>query len=308
LFNLIIEKYANINNAELQKLKKLINSLVLKPLEYLYERTKYWTGQEKLSWLLGFYMGDASIIRNNKTRRNNVDLETSKLSTLLPFIVMTSYITSKPILVRFYLRTNSFAKYKMRAFSHIPNEYMKIFVSKDVVQISKILMNYPYKSFIAGFLDSDGSIQPRIRKRGKSKIRLSFEPEITFYEYDPKILLLIKDILVKNLGIRSNIVFGYKGMFYRLRILSKKYINTLLKEIEPYVLNIERYPKLVISRRILSGKLNLETAINILSKLKEYERYCKEDTNNLINLMNKHRLVLNIYENEIKIQEAYYSN
>jgi len=259
---------------------------------------------------LGFCLGDASIDRGHKTGKvNEIDLETSKLSTMLPFIATISHIASEPIVLKFYLRGNSFVKYKMRAFSRIPENYMSILSLKDVSQISCMLSRMKsYGPFIAGFLDSDGSIQPRIRKRGKYKTRLSFEPEVTFYEFDPEILELIKNILESSFGVRGNIVFGHKGNFYRLRITSKRYIRTLLKYIEPYVLNPERYPKLIISNKILSDKLDLDTAINTLSRLNTFQKKIKQETAKLIQLMNKNHLALLISKSKIEIQEIYYRN
>ena len=296
------------SNIELHKLEKLVVSLIVKPLKYLYSKTKYWSEQEKLSWLLGFCIGDASIDRNHKTGKfNEVDLETSKLSTMLPFITMITYITNKPIVLKFYLRRNSFAKYKMRAFSHIPDKYMNTLSSKEISQINDALgISRLYEPFIAGFLDSDGSIQPRIRKRGKYKARLSFEPEVTFYEFDPNILAFIKNILEENFNIRGNIVFGHKGTFYRLRILSKTHTYTLLARIEPYVLNPERYPRLIISDKLLSSKLDLSTAITILLKLNINQKRLKQNTATLIRLMNKYNLAIYISKNRVEIRRTYY--
>ncbi len=165
----------------------------------------------------------------------------------------------------------------MRAFSRIPSEYASILSSKEISQINNVLSNNGlYKPFIAGFLDSDGSIQPRIRKGGKYKTKLSFEPEVTFYEFEPNILIFIKNILREIFNIQGNVVFGYEGTFYRLRIFSKKHIHTLLTHIEPYVLNLERYPRLIISNKLLSSKLDPSTAITILLKLNMYQRQIKQ--------------------------------
>ncbi len=212
---------------------------------------------------------------------------------MLPFIAMITHITNEPIVLKFYLRRNSFAKYKMRAFSRIPGKYMSILSSKEISQVNNALNSSGlYEPFIAGFLDSVGSIQPRIRKRGKYKARLSFEPEVTFYEFDPNILAFIKNILKENFNIRGNIVFGHKGTFYRLRILSKTHIYTLLTRIEPYVLNPERYPRLIISNKLLSSKLDLSTAITIILKLNMCQKRIKQDTTILIYLMNKYKLAI----------------
>lgn len=86
---------------------------------------------------------------------------------MLPFITMITPITNEPTVLKLYLRRNSFAKYKMRAFSRIPDKYMNILSSKEISQINNALSSSRlYEPFIAGFLDGDGSIQPRIKKRG----------------------------------------------------------------------------------------------------------------------------------------------
>ncbi len=100
----LIKDQINTTSIELQKLEKLVNSLIAKPLKYLYSRTKHWSEQEKLLWLLGFCVGDASIDRSHKTGKfNEVDLETSKLSTMLPFIAVITHITNEPIVLKVLL-------------------------------------------------------------------------------------------------------------------------------------------------------------------------------------------------------------
>ncbi len=96
--------------------------------------------QDLYSWALGFTVGDASIDRRFLAIKR-VDVETSRLSTLACFIVVFNKLVNTPIELKFYVRYNSFARYKVRALVRVDKDFLNKLTPKQPCQLKDMLLD-----------------------------------------------------------------------------------------------------------------------------------------------------------------------
>ncbi len=282
----------------------LVNKLFASPLTYLYQRISKWNQEELYAWALGFSVGDVSLDRAYLSLKR-VDLETSHIGSIVCFIAVFRKLAIAPIEIKFYERSNSYARYKMRAFVKVTKETLSKLASKYPHELKEIFDNEEYfLPFLGGFVDSDGSIQPYVKTRGKKTIRLYFEPEITLSEENKEVLEYLSKVLLKRYLIRSSVKYGFKGNFYRLRINSIKDVCIFVQLVSRYLLNIERIPKALIIKSYCNGTIkSVQRIKEIYNRLRSAQKILKSNLTNLIQLMVKNRLKLIIQENRIIIEQ-----
>ncbi len=274
------------------------------PLRELLKRVIKWNPLEVHAWAFGFSLGDASIDRAYlQTKR--IDVETSRLGTLICFLTIFLLLATPPIKIRFYVRKDSRAKYKMRAYAKVSRELLELLASREFDKFNVFEEDYMFRSFLAGIIDSDGSIQPYVKKRGKKKQRLYFEPEVCIINSNTKLLEEIQKQLFSKYSIRGNVVYAYTPGVYRLRINSLESVYNFLKLTDNHLLNIERLPKAKVIQLYYKNKITIEELIKINKRLKDQNYKIHKILQSFILTMNKNKLVLVVDENgKIDINQA----
>ncbi len=287
---------------KMDEIKTLVGKLFSSPLVYLRQRISKWNRDELYAWTLGFNLGDASIDRKY-LHKKRIELESSHIATILCFIAGLSKFIGAPILLKFYLRDNSFAKHKMRATVKVSYHELVELSHKHPNEIENIVADDNLlKPFLAGFMDSDGSIQPYVKSRGKRIRRYYFEPEVCLLEQDIDLLKMLSAYLSKHYGIRGSVVYGFNGNVYRLRINSQDSVYRFIKLIKNYLLNIERLPKAKLIEYYLDNKIkSLEELRNIYNNLRTSQKNLIRLSKRLIELMVINRLNLLFTSDEIVI-------
>ncbi|MCD6488475.1 MAG: hypothetical protein J7K21_04545, partial [Desulfurococcales archaeon] len=193
---------------KMDEIKTVVGKFFSSPLTYLYQRISSWDREELYAWTLGFNLGDASIDRKY-LHKKRIELESSHIATILCFIAGLLKFINAPILLKFYLRDNSFARHKMRATVKVSYHELVKLSYKHSNEIENIIADTNLlKPFLAGFMDSDGSIQPYVKSRGKRIKRYYFEPEVCLLEQDIDLLKMLSTYLSKYYGIRGSVVHG----------------------------------------------------------------------------------------------------
>ena len=287
---------------KMNEIKTLVGKLFSPPLAYLRQRISKWDREELYAWTLGFSLGDASIDRKY-LHKKRVELESSRIATILCFIAGLSKFIDAPILIKFYLRNNSFARHKMRATVKVSYHELVELSYKHPNEIENIVAdNNLLNPFLAGFMDSDGSIQPYVKFRGKRIKRYYFEPEACLLEQDINLLKMLNVYLGKHYGIRGSVVYGFNGNVYRLRVNSQDSVYRFIKLIKNYLLNIERLPKAKLIEYYLENKIkSLKELRNIYNSLRTSQKYLIRLSKRLIELMVINRLNLLFVNDEIVI-------
>ena len=259
---------------------------------------RHWDIHEKLSWAYGFTYGDASMYRLSYDFRR-IDVETSHIGTLIAFLSIFTYLAEEPIIVRTYIRRNSFSPYKIRAYAYTGYTIYDILRQKNIVNVLEYIKEnrHLFKFFVAGLIDSDGSIQPLIKKRGKGKIRLYFEPEVSIVNKDLNLLDTVNRLLWSYYQIRNNLVSAHTAGCYRIRINSREDIKKLLDIIKDKILNIERRKKAILTLQYLKP-LTQEMAVQLKKKI--------DTLNNEIKIINAYlRILIEKFTMEHKFLYVY---
>ncbi len=260
-------EYRNIyQDITVDQLLQMIEEILMKQIRNI----RHWDIHEQLSWAYGFTYGDASMYRLSHDLRR-IDVETSHIGTLIAFLSVFTYLAEEPIIIRTYIRRNSFSPYKIRAYTYIGYAIYEILKQKNIVNVLEYIKGnkHLFKFFVAGLIDSDGSIQPLIKKRGKTKTRLYFEPEVTIVNKDLNLLDTVNTLLWRYYQVRNNLVSAHTAGCYRIRINSKEDIKNLLDMIKDKILNIERRKKAELTLQYLKPltqvAIQLKKQIDVLN-------------------------------------------
>ncbi len=164
-----------------------------------------------------------------------------------------------------------------------------------------------FRIFLAGFIDSDGSIQPYVKYRGKTTKRLYFESGITISESNRELLELLSHILSIKYGITSNVRYGFDGA-YRLRINSIESVCKTIELVISNILNIERRPKAYIIKYYYEDKFtDLNKVRTIYNKLREQQKRMQALLVDLVKLMTEKQLKIVITQEKIIVVPQHFN-
>jgi len=276
-------------------------------LKALARRAQRMSEEQRLAWLHGFAFGDASL-----SIPNVLGLETSRLDTLLAFLAVAISFANYD---RYGLRAAKVYPY-IRAASDVKSLekhkwYAHIYVCSDVYYY--VSSRYPssmdsYKNsltmlsaFTAGFIDSDGAIVMSVKKRRR---KLYFEPELYIVNSDVGALAKLRSLWLEH-GVLMNLhkhsprgtIRGFTRLrrVWRLRTGLQSEISKILKNIIPYMFNLKRLARAVITKSYVEGAIPRDPKLimNAIKRLNNYyEQKLKYHSRSLVEKLVQKDLVL----------------
>jgi len=275
-------------------------------LKALVRRARNIPMEQRLAWLYGFALGDASVF----IVKNEITLTTPRIDTMLAFVVMALEFSR---VVRAYPGMKR---------GGTPTWYIHAETSPELVQKICKVKKLDIESYLrnrellapltAGLMDSDGSIALSVKKRKRGgSYKYYFEPDVSITNSNKQLLQILRDAWAKH-GILFKIYTPTKsgsvgkGGFvrrkdvYRIRIEAQHQIGMYLRQVLPYMQHIERIAKASITLAYIESRIPHKP--EIIAKASEvlkqyYEQVLKIKSHNLISKLYNLRKQLKIYKN-----------